>query len=218
MKKIDRLVWITAACTLLPMVVGLILWSRLPDSIPTHFGIGGEADGWSSKAFAVFGMPAFLLGIHLVCAFVTRHDPRGKNISDLMWTLVLWICPAIGLYVTVLTYGTALGLELNADLTSRLVIGALFVIIGNYLPKCRQNYTIGIKLPWTLADEDNWNRTHRLGGVLWVIGGLVVIVSAFLPGNARVWAFLGVVLVITLVPTVCSFLLYQKKEKDGEQG
>lgn len=214
MKKVDRMIWVTAALTLLPMIVGLVLWGRLPDRIPTHFGIGGEADGWSSKAFTVFGMPAILLGIHLVCAFVTRHDPRGKNISGLMWTLVLWIVPIVGLFMTVLVYGNALGLELNADLISRLLIGVLFVIIGNYLPKCRQNYTIGIKLPWTLADEDNWNRTHRLGGVLGVIAGAVVLVSAFFPGQVGFWIMMGAILVAGLVPTVYSFLLYRKKQKE----
>lgn len=214
MKKIDRMIWVTAVATLLPLFVGLLLWGRLPDRIPTHFGVSGEADGWSSKAFAVFGLPAILLAVHLLCAFGTRYDPRRKNISPLMWTLVLWIVPIVGLFMTVLVYGKALGYALNVTFFTMLLVGVVFIVVGNYLPKCRQNYTIGIKLPWTLADEDNWDRTHRLAGVLWVIGGLVTIVCAFLPGKAIIWVFLGIVLVISLIPTVYSFLLYRKKQQE----
>lgn len=215
MKKIDRMIWVTAVATLLPLFVGLLLWGRLPDRIPTHFGVSGEADGWSSKAFAVFGLPAILLAVHLLCAFATRHDPRRKNISPLMWTLVLWIVPIVGLFMTVLVYGKALGYALNVTFFTMLLVGVVFIVVGNYLPKCRQNYTIGIKLPWTLADEDNWDRTHRLAGVLWVVSGIAIILCAFVAPKAFLpWVFLAVILAEVVIPTVYSFLLYRKKQQE----
>ena len=87
-------------------------------------------------------------------------------------------------------------------------MGVLFVLIGNYLPKTKQSYTLGIRLPWTLASEENWNRTHRLGGVLWVLGGLYFIVMSFFPWNLA--AFLIPILLMALVPTVYSYLLYRR--------
>lgn len=90
-----------------------------------------------------------------------------------------------------------------------ILVGVVFIIIGNYLPKCRQSYTVGIKLPWTLDSEENWNRTHRMAGGLWMAGGAVLMLLSLL-GQISVFIFLPVVLVMTLVPTVYSYLLYRK--------
>lgn len=186
-----------------------MLWNRLPDTMATHFDSQGAANGWSSKAFVVFGMSFFILGCHLLCAFATAADPRRQNISDKMYRVILWICPVTAVIVAVTVYGTALGFQMNMALWARMLIGVLFVIVGNYLPKCRQNFTVGIKLPWTLDDEDNWNRTHRLAGMLWVAAGLLVMISSLLP-------YAGIILFASLmtaaiVPCVYSFCLYVKK-------
>ena len=113
-------------------------------------------------------------------------------------------------------YGTALGMEFRVEKIIPSLVGVVFIVIGNYLPKCKQSYTMGIKLPWTLNDEENWNRTHRLGGKLWVVCGLVVILSMFLPNKFMVAIFLSVVAVAVFVPTVYSYLLFREKEKRGE--
>ena len=89
-----------------------------------------------------------------------------------------------------------------------ILIGLLFIVIGNYMPKTKQSYTMGIKLPWTLASEENWNRTHRLAGFLWVIGGVYFLAMTFI-GWSLV-AFLIPLAVMVLVPAVYSYLLYRK--------
>ena len=88
-----------------------------------------------------------------------------------------------------------------------ILMGLIFAIIGNYMPKCKQNYTIGIKIPWTLSSEENWNRTHRFAGRLWVVCGLVIILTAFLGGFEL---FLGIALVMALAPVLYSYALYRK--------
>ena len=88
-------------------------------------------------------------------------------------------------------------------------MGLLFVVIGNYLPKARRNYTIGIRLPWTLANEENWNRTHRIGGFLWVIGGILMIIMA-LTGLGRAGWMIGLFVVNALVPCIYSCWLHVK--------
>ncbi len=207
---------LTSIIILLPIVIGMILWNKLPDKLPTHWNSAGEIDGWSSKSFAVFGLPGFLFAVHWICVLASSADPKKQNIEGKVLNIVLWTCPIISVLGAVLMYGTALGMEFRVEKIIPLLVGVVFIMVGNYLPKCKQSYTMGIKLPWTLNDEDNWNRTHRLGGKLWVACGVVIILSMFLPNKFMVAIFLSVVAVAVFVPTVYSYLIFREKEKRGE--
>ena len=201
---------ITSIITILPMLIGIIYWNRLPDVMATHFGINNEANGFSSKVLAVFGIPVFLLALLWVGAFVTAHDPKRQNISPKMFSLMLWIAPVVSFVVAAAIYPINLGYELDITFLSELFLGLLFIIIGNYLPKARQNHTIGIRIPWTLANEENWNRTHRLGGYLWMICGILMViicVTRFVPYK---WLFV-ILLAAVFVPCIYSFWLHVKK-------
>ncbi len=209
-KNLKRLL-LTSAVILLPILAGVILWDQFPDSVPIHFGPNGEADGYATRTVAVFVMPLFLLAFHWLCTLATAADPKNKNIDKKPLGLVLWICPMISLLVNGVVYVTALGIAIDILMIFGLFFGCLFVVIGNYMPKCRQSYTMGIKLPWTLENEDNWNRTHRFAGRLWTLGGLLTIVTAFL-GDAFIYVFLGLVLLMVIIPTVYSYRLYKKNK------
>lgn len=199
---------ISSLVILLPIIIGLVLWDKLPEQVPTHFNLEGEADGWSSKAFAVFGMPLFLLAMHLVCVIGTSLDPKNKNINGKPFNLVLWIVPVISFVCCALIYSVALGCEINVATYMCTFIGIVLILVGNYLPKCRQNYTIGIKIPWTLNDEENWNKTHRFAGKLWVICGIATVLFAVL-GIA--WFFFVTLVPIIAFPMIYSYVLYRKK-------
>ncbi len=207
LKKHLKTLIITSLLTLTPIIFGIIYWNVLPEEIATHFGSDGAADGFSSKAFVVFGMPFIMLGFHLFCFFATNLDPKKKNISDTMMKLVLWIIPCITILVTTLSYSHALGKAVKAGSWITLFMGVISILIGNYLPKCKQSYTMGIKLPWTLSSEENWNRTHRLAGKLWVGAGALMMLTAYF-GN--VFVMLAIVLLMVIAPTVYSFVLYKK--------
>ena len=201
---------ITSIVTILPVLIGIIYWDRLPDVMATHFGINNEADGFSSKAFAVFGLPAVLLAMLWLGALVISHDPKRQNISPKMFSLGLWIAPVVSLVVAATMYPVNLGYELDITFFAELALGLMFIIIGNYLPKARQNYTIGIKIPWTLANEENWNRTHRLAGYLWMICGVAMImlcITRFVPAQ---W-LVGILLIMVFVPCAYSCWLHVKK-------
>lgn len=201
---------ITTLVLLIPIVIGLLLWDQLPDQLPTHWNTDGNVDGWSSKAFAIFGLPTILLVLHWVCIFTSNADPSSKHYHPKMIQLVLWICPVIGLVVCSLVYSSALGYALNVEIIMPLLVGLMFLVVGNWLPKCTQSYTMGIKLPWTLANEENWNKTHRFAGKVWVIGGIITMATAFV-GNF--WILLGVLLVMCVIPTVYSYLHYRNHKK-----
>ena len=210
MKANKKTLIITSIVTILPVLIGIICWNRLPEVMATHFGFNNEANGFSSKAFAVFGLPLILLAVLWVGAFVTAHDPKRQNISPKMFSLMLWIAPVISLVAATTIYPVNLGYELDIAFFSELLVGLMFIIIGNYLPKARQNYTIGIKIPWTLANEENWNRTHRLAGYLWMICGILMILislTRFIPAE---W-LVGIFLIMVLVPCIYSFWLHAEK-------
>ena len=211
-KKYKKTLIASSLALLIPVVVGLLLWDKLPDPMPSHWNIHGEVDGWSSKAFTVFGLPALMLVLQWVCIFASMADPKYQNYNPKMMKLIFWICPVIGLILCCMVYPQAMGYSVPIEVIMPLLIGILFIIVGNWLPKCQQTYTMGIKLPWTLADEDNWNKTHRLAGWLWMVAGLLFLVFTLMDRMSE-WFLLGVILVAVLVPTAYSFLLHLKKEK-----
>ena len=211
MLKANRKTLIIASIvTLLPVLIGIICWNHLPDVMATHFGMNNEANGFSSKAFAVFGIPVILLAVLWFGAIVTSRDPKRQNISPKMFSLVVWIAPFTSLVVAAILYPVNLGYELDITFFSELLFGVMFIIIGTYLPKARQNYTIGIRVPWTLANEENWNRTHRLAGKLWIICGILMIIICLTRSASLQW-LVGILLITVLVPCIYSYWLHAKK-------
>lgn len=209
-KNLPKLI-ITSLITLIPIVIGLILWDKLPDQVPMHWNAQGEVDGYGTKFQAVFLLPLVLVAFHWICVLGTSLDPKKQNINDKIFTLVLWIIPVISLLCNSMVFATALGHKVSVEIIMPLFMGALFVIIGNYMPKCKQSYTVGIKLPWTLDNEENWNKTHRLAGFLWVIGGVIIMATAFL---GAFWLFFIVLIPMVIVPFVYSYLLYKKNKTE----
>ena len=209
MKAYKKTLIITILITLLPCFVGLLLWDRLPEQIPTHFNFNNEVDGYSSKPLAVFGIPLMMVFFQLVCAFATFNDPKKKHINSKLIHLILFIIPGCSVFIVILSYGTALGYPVNTGMLSNLMVGLIFLVIGNYMPKVKQNYTMGIKLPWTLDNEQNWNKTHRLAGWLWIIGGILLLGNAVLRSGLLL---LAVIFLTTAIPGIYSFLLYQKEK------
>ena len=214
-KPYKKTLIITSLILLIPMIVGLLLWDQLPERVPSHWGINGEVDAWSSKGVAVFGMPTLMIVLQWVCTFACTLDPRYKNYNHKMLKLVLWICPVISLIVNGMVYCTALGVDVSVETVMPLLVGAMFVVIGNWLPKCAQTYTMGIKLPWTLNSEANWNATHRFGGKVWVAGGILTMITSLF-GNF--WILLVILVVMVIVPTVYSYLYYRNHEKEQPDG
>lgn len=206
---------ITSLIMLIPILVGLLLWEKLPEQVPFHWNIHGEVDGWASKTQAIFLMPLLMLAMHWVCVFASTADPKSKNYHPKSIHLVLWICPILNLVLNTMVYGTALGYAISIERIMPLLMGALFIFIGNLLPKMRQSYTMGIKLPWTLNNEENWNKTHRLAGKIWVGGGVVILSTAIL---GIFWILIATTAVMVLIPVIYSYCLYRKQTQAEEGG
>ena len=200
---------ISAIITLLPMIFGFIVWDRLPENIATSFGWNGEITGYSSKMFAVVGLPVMLTFVNLICIIATNADPRRKNINNKVFSVVIGIVPVCSLLCGICIYANALGYKISVESIMPVFMGILFFVLGFILPKCKQNYTIGIKLPWTLHDEENWNKTHKLAGKLWVYGGIVMTVVGLFN---LTFIFMTIIFALAIIPAGYSYWLYRKQK------
>ena len=218
MKKNLKALWqehgmlliITSCIILLQTVVGVALWEKLPEQIATHFNFNSEPDGWTSKAFTVFGMPLVLLALHWICLLSSRSQIR--NYSGKIGRFMLLIVPAVSLLTTVLCYGYALGAPFDIGRVVLSFVGLIFAVTGNYLPKVRRNWYTGIKLPWTLADDENWNKTHRMAAPVWVVCGIALMICGLI-GYTKGFAF-AIIMVMVFLPTVYSFVLHIRKNRE----
>ena len=135
------------------------------------------------------------------------NDPRNKRQNNFVMTISKLAMPAIMLVVYTITVMVGLGRDVNVSVIIPLFAGLLFIAIGNYLPKTRRNYTMGIKLPWTLNSDENWRRTHRLGGICFIGIGLSLIISIFFKSEV---IFLAALIIGGLIPGFYSYYLYTK--------
>lgn len=206
---------ISSVMILLPSLVGIILWNDLPESMITHWGPGGSPDGYMGKAMAVFLMPLILLAIQWLCVLVTSKDTKNKNQNKKVMGMVLWIIPAISIVTNGIMYAVAMGAQVSVTLAIVPILSLTFALVGNYMPKCKQNNTIGIKTAHTLADEETWNATHRLAGKMWFFGGLLSLSFVFLPTMLCLFAMVLCAITLGAVPAVYSYFYYQKKVKAG---
>ena len=201
-----KLLLLTSIVILFPILWGVMIWSQLPNQISIHFNAAGQANNFQSKALAVFGLPIFLLLVHLFVIFVTARDPKNQTMNEKMGKVIYWLTPIVSLSLSYLIYSKALGSTTNPSIFVSALLGLIFVMMGNYMPKLKVNHTVGIRLPWTLQSEDNWHKTHRLAGKLWVLGGLILLIEAGI--QFAVPYVMGIViLTIVLIPILYSYQL-----------
>ena len=147
--------------------------------------------------------------VHLFVIFVTSRDPKNQTMNYKMGKVIYWLTPIVSLSLSYLIYSKALGSTTNPSIFVSALLGLIFVMMGNYMPKLKVNHTVGIRLPWTLQSEDNWHKTHRLAGKLWVVGGLILLLESGL--QFAVPYVMGIViLTIVFIPVMYSYQLSRK--------
>lgn len=214
-KKYKKQLIISSIAILLPIVFGLIMWKQLPETFATHWGVDGQPDGFSSKAFAIFFLPVFLLAMQIFCVWITDLTNRKNEQSPKVMNLIFCIMPVISLLSNGMVYGIAMGKIWDMASLLPIFLGLLFALIGNYMPKCTQNTTVGIKVIWTLNNEENWNATHRFAGKVWVIGGLAAAFSALLPMKIGYPIMFTGLMGSGFLPVLYSYLYYRRQVKAG---
>ena len=200
---------LTSFVIVLPALIGAFFWKALPEQIPTHFGIDGQADGYSSKVFTFVAFPILFVLFQIIALASLERESVKVTVPAKMRKLYAWIVPALSFIVQGSIYANALGIVKNSPTLVTAFLGMLFIVIGNYLPKTKRNHTIGIRIPWTLSDDKNWHKTHRMAGKLWVLGGLLILLESFV--QVAMPHVMGVVIAIMIIaPMIYSFLLSRK--------
>lgn len=197
-------------------LLGFYFYPQLPEKIATHWNINNQADGWSSKNFAVFFFPALTLVLYLLLSFIPLLDPLKKNIETFA-TPYFWLKTFFVLFFGLmyfLTLFTGLGHQVNVGRFVILGIAVLFFLIGLILPKVKRNYTIGIRLPWTIHSEAVWDKTHQLGGKIFVGSAVLMALCSFFSGKTAFLVFLTVIFLSLISLALYSYLEFRKIEKD----
>ena len=203
-----------AAATLVIAAFGLsiALYGALPALLPTHWNAAGEVDNQSPKMIAAFIMPGMMVVIAALFASFPLISPRGFELdpSGRAYRAILLAVLTFMLALHVFMLVSAMRGFRYSPFAMPTLIGALLVIIGAFLPELPRNFFIGIRTPWTLADQEVWKRTHRFGGPLFVIcGALLVTLGPFLRQQASTMAMMGFVLFSALATVIYSFVIYR---------
>ncbi|WP_088339748.1 SdpI family protein [Robiginitalea sediminis] len=196
-----------------PFVYLWTIWNDLPDTVPLHWNVEGEVDRVGSKKELWLIPVVTTLMIYLILLAVPAIDPKrkiqemGAKYQQLKFALVTFMS---GLALVVL-YMVKEGGEGSARLIFVLV-GLLFAALGNYMKTVKPNYFIGFRTPWTLENNTIWEKTHRMGGMLWFVGGLLMVLISFLmQGRTHFYIFMGITLVISIIPAIYSYLLFRRE-------
>lgn len=202
---------ISSLIILLPTLFGIAMWDKLPATMPIHFNFEGKADGYASKPFAVFVLPLILVGLQFLGLLVTSLDKRQKDQNKKALAMIFWIVPVISVFVNSLMYAKTLENDIDINAIIPLILGVVFVWIGNYMPKIKPNCTLGIKIPTTLKNDENWFATHRFTGKIWVVGGIVIIISTLLPSVLK-FIVMGVAFVVLLLAPIIFSCRFEKNQ------
>ena len=200
------------AVSLLPFVYLAYIWPSLPQRVPMHWNASGEIDRWGDKSETLM-IPLLMTGlVYVLFLILPKIDPKGKlesmgNKLNSFRMILTCFMSVLSLYVlySIKTH--------NADPKMLFpLLGLLFAFLGNYMKTMKPNYFIGFRTPWTLENEEVWKKTHKMGGMLWFIGGLLMTFTFLLEGKTQLYTFMAILVVITIIPVVYSYLEFQKQK------
>ncbi|WP_405728047.1 SdpI family protein [Anaerotignum sp.] len=214
-KKILRILLMIA-----PILMVLAVYHKLPAEIPVHWNYNGEIDRYGSRSemFLIAGMNLFL-GIFM--PLMPKVDPKRKNYERfgetyewmILWTLAFTAVITGVILIEILHPGT-----LHISKVVCGMVGILFVVLGNMMPKIKRNFFTGVKTPWALSSDTVWNKTQRLGGKSLFLGGVVILFSTFFSsGKAMFFVIIGVAVLMCIVPAGMSYIWYQREAEKTEE-
>ena len=207
--KYKKLLWPTVI-GLLPILMGLAVYSKLPEKMPIHWGLDGEPNGYATRLAGILILPLIMVVVNVIVQFSLETAPK-TNFK--LKKLMLWLLPILSVIFQSLTLSEALGYHLDIALITMVTVGIIFILLGNYIPKTSQIRVAGFRFPMTLSNPDNWQKTNRLGGMMLVISGIIMIlggvISTWYPIVA-VLTFIVILFLIILVPLCYSIRLARK--------
>jgi len=208
--------WLVGLMIIAPLIYGAIIYPQLPSRIPTHFNIEGKADAWGGPSSIFIGpgiMGAVSIFVYILMSNIKTFDPKKYDeANDTLYSNFAVLTVAfLSALSTIIIYSSTHADEINVGKLILSLIGLSFAGLGWYMPKFKQNYFVGFKLPWTLENETNWNETHKVAGKLWIYGGLFqAVVTFILPMKFGFIGFMLATAVMVIIPSVFSYRLFKK--------
>lgn len=196
----------------LSVLTSIIAFPYLPDQVPMHWNINGEVDQYWDKLYAVIFLPLIMIAMMILFIYMPKIDPKKENYKKFSSSYQIFITLMNGflllLQSAIIAY--SLGLKIDISLFIFLANSVIFIVLGNYLPRIKHNYFIGIRTPWTLANEKTWRKTHQLGGKVFVVAGLLLVVLSFLPGVYKFTGMMVVIVATLLISTIASYIFFNR--------
>ncbi|MBU5453135.1 SdpI family protein [Pseudoflavonifractor sp. MSJ-30] len=189
------------AFTLLPALIGLVLWSTNPQTV---------------FPLAVLFTPVLLALTLALCLHLTEKLEKDREKNKKVNSIVIWIIPVLSNITFWISYAIMVRhMDLPIMRIMAWLLAAMYLVLGNYMPKCRPNNTVGIRVKWTFSSEENWNATHRLAGPSYMICGFLMIPVSFLPEKTAMPLLLILLLLGSIIPLVYSYIFYKKQQRQG---
>lgn len=187
--------WMIIILILCSYVLSLLAIPYLPNEVAIHWNVAGEPDGFMSKWWGALLFPILFTGIVALIVFLPKVDPRKENYEkfEKVYRIFLHVFVLFLFSIHVVTLAYNIGIPVQVDVVVPIGVGMLFIVLGNYMPKIKPNYFIGIRTPWTLENEVVWQKTHRVGGKVFVIMGVLIMLTVFV---TSVWRFIFLMIVV----------------------
>ncbi len=200
---------------ILTMVSAVFFYNNLPERIATHWNFAGEVDDWGSGQTQAIVFPLLIVGMYILFLLIPYLDPKKERYEQ--FSKIYHIFKSIILALMVVIYFVVglngLGYNLPVGVIIPGLIGLLFIVLGNYLGKIKMNWFMGIRTPWTLSSEEVWNKTHRFGGKMFILAGLLMIAQIFLPVEWRLPVFVFMIAILLFGTMGYSYVVYLKEKK-----
>ncbi len=221
LRSIDAALLLALLVIIAQIVISIVTYPLLPAKVPSHWDAAGQVNGYMPRWLNAILYPGMSILLLLILRGVMRISPQlgQANARRANKTIVNVILVAILLFMLViqlLTTSIALGAKVDVTMVISLAVSVLFIVLGNYLGKLRRNFWAGIRTPWTLASDTVWERTHRLGGWLFVATGFIGLITSFIQ-PLRLWGLFVPLILLVIITTAYSYFAYQRYTVDGKE-
>jgi len=198
--------------------LSMYFYFHFGDTVTTHWNFQGEPDGYSGKAVGAFGMPALMIGIYILLLVMPLLDPKRDRYHDFEKVYHMFKAGFLFFFFCMVaaTGFFNLGYDVPINYIIPFLVGLLLMMIGNFMGKIKNNWFMGIRTPWTLASEDVWNKTHRMGGYSFIFLGLVIMVAPFVQPAIALGLLIAGVVGVVLGTMVYSYILYHQEQTKKE--
>lgn len=203
--------WIPAALILAAVVISIAAYPNLPEQMPTHWGADGQVNGWSSRLWGAWLMPLMMAAIWLILRAIPHIDPRRANYEKFagMYDALVIVILAFMLVMHGIVIAAATGRDVKMDTIMFPFVGVFIGVMGFLIKRAAPNWFVGIRTPWTLTSDESWEKTHRIGGPLFMALGALMVISSFISPERAIWILVAAAVAIIIFLFAYSYRVWK---------